>query len=196
MVRMIHFFLKHLPLQTSMDFSMTPHSSFDRSTYAYDGCYGGFTQTGYEYVAKAGGITYEDFYPYYIPTTVCDTSKNDYAVTVTMSYRVDGEAAMVQQVLAGRTLSVSLDANNMGNYRSGIYRGCSVDYNVNHAVNIIGVNVTGGYWIIRNSWGTWWGDNGYMKIAMVRNIVACMFYALYDFYSCQPVEHNDFGVVF
>ena len=87
---------------------------------------------------------------------------------------------MIRQVLAGRTLSVSVDANNMGSYKNGIYRGCSVDYNVNHAVNIVGVNVTGGYWIIRNSWGTWWGDNGYMKIATVRMIVACMSCALYE----------------
>ena len=87
-----------------------------------------------------------------------------------MSYRVDGEAAMINQVLSGRTLSVSLDANNMGSYESGIYRGCGVNYNVNHAMNIIGVNVEEGYWVLRNSWGTWWGDNGYMKLAMVRSI--------------------------
>ena len=79
---------------------------------------------------------------------------------------------MIKQVLAGRTLSVSVDANSMGNYRSGVFRSCPANYNVNHAVNIVGVNVTGGYWIIRNSWGDWWGDNGYMKIAMVSYAVA------------------------
>ena len=87
-----------------------------------------------------------------------------------MAYRVDGEAAMINQVLSGRTLSISLDANDMGSYSSGIYRGCGVNYNVNHAMNIVGVNVEEGYWILRNSWGTWWGDNGYMKLAMVRSI--------------------------
>ena len=74
---------------------------------------------------------------------------------------------MIKQVLAGRTLSISLDANNMGNYRSGVFAECSANYNVNHAMNIVGVNVPGGYWILRNSWGEWWGDNGYMKLAMV-----------------------------
>jgi C1A family cysteine protease len=140
-----------------------------RSTYDYDGCNGGFTQTGYEYVAKTGGITTEALYPYDVTTSYCDRSKNNYAVTVTMSYRVEGEQAMINQVLAGRTLAVSIDANDLGSYKSGIYRGCGVNYNVNHAMQIVGVNVEEGYWILRNSWGTWWGDNGYMKLAMVRS---------------------------
>ena len=137
------------------------------STYDYDGCFGGFTLTAFGYVARAGGITTEALYPYDIDTSYCDTSKNDYAVTVTMAYRVEGEAAMINQVLAGKTLSVAVDANDWGSYQSGIFSGCSPIHNVNHAVNIVGVNVDEGYWIIRNSWGPWWGDNGYMKLALV-----------------------------
>ena len=120
-------------------------------------------------MAKTGGITTEELYPYDTTTSYCDRSKNDYAVTVTMSYRVEGEAAMIAKVLSGKTLSVSIDANQLGPYKSGVWRGCSVNYNVNHAVNIVGVNVEEGYWIIRNSWGTWWGDKGYMKLGMVRS---------------------------
>ena len=140
------------------------------STYDYDGCYGGFPQTGYEYVAKVGGITTDALYPYDTTTSYCDRSKNNYAVTVTMSYRVEGEQAMINQVLSGKTLSVAVDAHDWGKYQSGIYSGCSANFEVNHAVNIVGVNVPGGYWIIRNSWGQWWGDNGYMKLALVRNV--------------------------
>ena len=138
------------------------------STYDYDGCFGGFTLTAFNYVARVGGITTEALYPYDITTSYCDTSKNDYAVTVTMAYRVEGEAAMIQQVLAGKTLSIAVDANQWGSYQSGIFSGCSAVHNVNHAVNIVGVNVDEGYWIIRNSWGTGWGENGYMKLALVR----------------------------
>ena len=75
---------------------------------------------------------------------------------------------MINQVLAGKTLSVAVDANQWGSYQSGIFSGCSDIHNVNHAVNIVGVNLDEGYWIIRNSWGSWWGDNGYMKLALVR----------------------------
>ena len=140
-----------------------------RSTYDYDGCFGGFPLTGCYYVRGAGGITTEALYPYDVDAQSCDTKKNKYAVTVTNAYRVDGEQAMINQVLSGRTLSVAVDANQWGRYQSGIFSGCSAIINVNHAVNIVGVNVPEGYWIIRNSWSQWWGDNGYMKIALVRN---------------------------
>ena len=119
-------------------------------------------------MAKAGGLTTEELYPYDVMTSTCDKSKNNFAVTVTMAYKVDGEQAMINQVLAGRTLSVAVDANQWGPYKSGTFSGCSVNYQVNHAVNIVGVNVPAGYWIVRNSWGSWWGDNGYIKIALVR----------------------------
>ncbi len=35
----------------------------------------------------------------------------------------------------------------------------------NHVVNLVGWNDAGGYWILRNSWDTWWGEDGYMRIA-------------------------------
>jgi Papain family cysteine protease len=150
---------------------------FNRSTYTYDGCNGGFPTTAYDYVAVAGGLTTEALYPYDISTSLCDLTKNKYAVTVVMSYRVIGEQAMIDQVLAGRTLSVAVDASDWGQYRSGIFAGCPANYNVNHAVNIVGVNVPEGYWIVRNSWGTWWGDQGYIKLAMVR-IFRCNMHTL------------------
>jgi hypothetical protein len=36
---------------------------------------------------------------------------------------------------------------------------------VNHAIVLVGWNDTGGYWILKNSWGTSWGESGYMRIA-------------------------------
>ena len=118
----------------------------------------------------AGGITTEALYPYDVNAPTCDPTKNDYVVVVTNTYRVEGEQAMIDQVLSGKTLSVAVDAHDWGPYNSGIFSGCGPNINVNHAVNIVGVNVPGGYWIIRNSWSQWWGDNGYMKIALVRNV--------------------------
>ena len=162
----MHHHTEDRPARPSDD--IVYHLSSHRSTYDYDGCFGGFTLTAFNYVASVGGITTEALYPYDTTTSFCDKSKNDYAVTVTMAYRVEGEANMINQVLAGKTLSVAVDANQWGSYQSGIFSGCSAIHNVNHAVNIVGVNLDEGYWIIRNSWGSWWGDNGYMKLALVR----------------------------
>lgn len=52
-------------------------------------------------------------------------------------------------------------------YKSGIFNACRSDLDVgeiNHAVNIVGWNDAGGYWIVRNSWNTSWGENGYANV--------------------------------
>ena len=74
---------------------------------------------------------------------------------------------MIDYVLGGGTLAVVVDATNWGAYKSGIYNNCVGKHKINHGVNIVGVNVPGGYWIIRNSWADWWGEKGYMKLALV-----------------------------
>ena len=74
---------------------------------------------------------------------------------------------MVAHVLEGGTLSVLIDSSNMASYKTGIFSSCSSPPRLDHAVQIVGVNVADRYWIIRNSWGIQWGENGYMKLALV-----------------------------
>jgi len=65
-------------------------------------------------------------------------------------------------------LAVTVDANDkfMG-YSSGVLRNC-VYGNLNHAVNAVGWTTMDGVEVlkIRNSWGTWWGDEGYIYMAI------------------------------
>ncbi len=70
-----------------------------------------------------------------------------------------------------RTGSLSIYASDQTfrNYKTGIYNNFDCATTVNHAVNIVGwgkdplLNID--YFIVRNSWGTSWGDQGYIKIA-------------------------------
>jgi cathepsin L len=152
---------------------LTSHSSLCtiHSTYDSSGCQGGWPQTAYYYVRNAGGLGFDNLYPYDIAAQRCDSAKKSFAVTVVDHFAVWGEQKMIEFVLGGGTLSVVVDATNWGPYKSGIYSGCGSVLTINHAVNIVGVNVPGGYWIIRNSWGSWWGDNGYMKLALVSTLL-------------------------
>lgn len=54
-------------------------------------------------------------------------------------------------------------------YTGGVYRGQPNPGNVNHAVNIIGWDDDKGAWLIRNSWGPEWGEDGYMWISYGAN---------------------------
>merc|ERR1719510_2714854 len=53
-----------------------------------------------------------------------------------------------------------------GNYGGGVFTGCSTGVNSNHAVVAVGYGTENGedYWIVKNSWGSGWGDGGYIKI--------------------------------
>ena len=158
---MSYFASAHIAL-TSASISLSVDSA-----YAPPTCNGGSFLRAFDYVAKAGGVTYESAYPYNTTLLQCDITKNDYAVTVASWNRVQGQQAMIDHVLGGGTLGVVVDSSTMGLYNSGIFSFCEETV-VDHAVQIVGVNVEGGYWIIRNSWGTGWGENGYMKLALVR----------------------------
>ena len=71
-------------------------------------------------------------------------------------------------------------------YQSGIYDNYSGG-GVNHAVALVGWNDDPGYWILRNSWGTGWGEAGYMRIAYGCHSVGYgANYIIYDPYiSCD-----------
>lgn len=65
------------------------------------------------------------------------------------------------------TTSIIAD-NNFMSYKSSIFR-CEYSYSdslVNHAVQVVGYNLSGNYYIIKNSWGTNWGINGFGYIHM------------------------------
>ena len=76
---------------------------------------------------------------------------------------VGGEAG--QPVAAG----IASHAKTFHLYRGGVYDDPDCGSDLNHVVTVIGAgtdNVTGrAYWLIKNSWGDGWGDQGYIKIA-------------------------------
>eukprot|EP00440_Ansanella_granifera_P073497 gb/GFBE01079753.1/.p1 GENE.gb/GFBE01079753.1/~~gb/GFBE01079753.1/.p1 ORF type:complete len:389 (+),score=88.88 gb/GFBE01079753.1/:1-1167(+) len=62
---------------------------------------------------------------------------------------------------------VSVDAEPWSIYSGGVFDGCGKDATVNHAVIMVGYgtdDLGGKYWLIRNSWGTDWGENGFIRI--------------------------------
>ena len=52
-------------------------------------------------------------------------------------------------------------------YKNGIFTGCPAtsSFFINHAVLLVGYNDTDGYWLIKNSWDTTWGENGFIKVS-------------------------------
>ncbi len=132
----------------------------------YDlGCDGGNTETAYYYVYISGGLTTDENYPYtsyWDVTGDCTYTGGAGVVTVDGYYNIYGESKMKSFVLSTGPLSICLDASTWATYTGGVVSSCGKD--IDHCVQAVGINSDKGYWKVRNSWGTDWGDAGYIYL--------------------------------
>jgi len=134
------------------------------------GCNGGNTETAYEYVRGAGGIETESDYPYTSgggSTGSCRFESSRIAVTISGYHSVSrGESALKNALNAGPA-SLCLAASSWQSYRGGILSRC--DNQVDHCVQGTGYSGSS-YWRIRNSWGTGWGESGFIRLAQGQDL--------------------------
>jgi len=139
-----------------------------------DGCNGGDPPTAYQYVISAGGLeTYAD-YPYTGQDGQCQFVKSKVAQSISSWQYVtqsQNENQMQQFTYAKGPPSVLVDASTWDSYNGGIYTSSNCGTQLDHAVQIVGWQVEQGQnvWIVRNSWGTGWGNAGYLYVAMGQN---------------------------
>ncbi|XP_027355741.1 vignain [Abrus precatorius] len=138
------------------------------------GCNGGLMEYAFEFIKQKGGITTESSYPYIAQEGTCDASKeNDLAVSIDGHENVpaNDEDALLKAV-ANQPVSVAIDAggSDFQFYSEGVFTGdCGKE--LNHGVAVVGYGTTidgTNYWIVKNSWGPEWGEQGYIR--MKRNI--------------------------
>lgn len=143
----------------------------DNTSY---GCSGGFTENAYKYVKKAGGIETNSAYPYTSYQGVtgrCASVASSFVIGVTSFYTIKGESAMATYVQNTGPLSVCVDASTWNSYTGGIMKSCGK--RVDHCVQAVGVDASSsGYWKVRNSWSTSWGESGYIRLAYGANTCA------------------------
>jgi len=138
---------------------------------SYDmGCDGGWTELGFEYVME-NGLSLDSDYPYTSYNNeigACKADTSDFVVKVDQYYLIPTEASMIDYVLSTGPLSACADSGEWGSYIDGIVKSCGD--NVDHCVQIVGVDTDEGSWKVRNTWGTDWGEGGYIRIATGRNL--------------------------
>jgi len=136
------------------------------------GCNGGDLPTAFAYV-KANGLETDAEYPYTSGNGDSGKCKYDQAKATThisgFKYVVnDGrknDTILATGSYANGPLSICVDASSWQSYTSGIVkRNCGTS--IDHCVQLVGWGVQGRteYWIIRNSWNTNWGLDGYIWI--------------------------------
>merc|ERR1711924_538327 len=67
------------------------------------------------------------------------------------------------------SIAIEADQSSFQHYTGGILSsGCGT--NLDHGVLAVGYNTAEGYWLVKNSWGASWGDNGYIKLSQTGNV--------------------------
>ncbi|PSS16062.1 Actinidain like [Actinidia chinensis var. chinensis] len=141
--------------------------------YPNDGCNGGTASGAYEFIIDNGGINTEENYPYEERDGQCNQDKeNEKYVTIDDYEDVPPSSERtLQKAVAGQpvTVAIASDSSAFKLYESGVFTG-SCGPSIDHGVTIVGYGTENGmdYWIVKNSWGTTWGENGYIK--MQRNV--------------------------
>ena len=141
-------------------------------------CNGGLEIYAFDYVINNGGINTEADYPYESGdgshhTCRFDDSNRVLQISSYTEYPRDEEALTNNLAVEG-PISVGIDAGQRSfqHYSSGIYYDANCrTLLLNHAVLAVGYGSEsdGDYFIVKNSWGTSWGMDGYVLMARNRN---------------------------
>jgi cathepsin L len=139
----------------------------------YDsGCNGGWMTNAFYWVQSNGGLCSESAYPYTSGSTgKAGTCKKSSCSSVSYT-RPSGWAdistseSALQTAVAQQPTSVALEASSAWQlYSGGIFTG-SCGTSLNHGVLAVGYGTSSGmnYWKVKNSWGTSWGESGYIRM--------------------------------
>jgi len=139
--------------------------------YSRSGCNGGWATDAFYWLKQYGGQTKENFYPYTgYYSGWCQRPSSYFKATGFV--QIPNNVYSIKNALAQYgVLAIAVDGNQWANYKSGIFYTNYVGQ-PNHAVNLVGYGTTNGieYWIVRNSWGTGWGENGYIRLNIAAGI--------------------------
>ncbi|KAL1774587.1 dipeptidyl peptidase 1 [Sigmodon hispidus] len=159
---------------------LSPQEVVSCSKYA-QGCDGGFPYLIAGKYAQDFGVVEENCFPYTATDAPCKLKENCLRYYSSEYYYVGGfyggcnEALMKLELVQRGPIAVAFEVHDdFLHYHSGVYHhtGLRDPFNpyeiTNHAVLLVGYGkdpITGsGFWIVKNSWGTQWGEEGYFRI--------------------------------
>jgi len=154
-------------IKTGNLLSFSEQQLIDCSTlYGNSGCSGGLMENGFDYAIDKG-MCNESELPYKAVDGLCSECNKvahfSGCVDVTSSNQLH-----LQEALSYGPVSVAIEADTLvfQFYKSGVINDVKCGTNLDHGVLVVGYGTEDGndYWIVKNSWGPGWGDNGYVKI--------------------------------
>jgi len=129
------------------------------------GCQGGLMDYGFKYIIQNGGIDTEEDYPYTAKNGVCNSSKQRKHVSEIKAFHdvtAENERELASAV-TNQPVSVAIEADQTAfqHYKSGVFDS-TCGTKLDHGVLIVGYDADS--WIVKNSWGATWGEEGYIRM--------------------------------
>ncbi|KAK9877570.1 hypothetical protein WA026_018674 [Henosepilachna vigintioctopunctata] len=141
-----------------------------------EGCNGGLMDNAYRQIEKLGGLEEEKDYPYDGRDEKCHFKKSLARVQLSGAVNISSnETDMAKWLLKNGPISIAINANAMQFYVGGVshpWKFLCNPKNLDHGVLIVGYGVhtypkfkkSLPYWIVKNSWGDSWGEQGYYRV--------------------------------
>jgi len=137
------------------------------------GCNGGLMSQAYDYLLKFGGSQPQASYAYTGRDGACKADAGKISVKIAGHKELAANENALGDALAAGPVSVAIEADQsiFQFYRSGVLDG-ACGRNLDHGVTAVGFGADSstGYWIVKNSWGTSWGNQGYVWIRAMKNM--------------------------
>ncbi|KAL0895152.1 hypothetical protein ABMA27_013603 [Loxostege sticticalis] len=140
------------------------------------GCDGGFMSNALLDTIQFGGIMSLQDYPYQASQSACQADASRIAARVSdcREFYFQSEDELKETLATVGPISILVAATQWMTYHGGLVDASHCDQKLDHAVLLVGYGTaddgTGRpYWTIKNSWGTEWGDEGYIKITRNEN---------------------------
>ncbi|XP_075210581.1 C1 family peptidase 26-29-p [Lycorma delicatula] len=147
--------------------------------FGNNGCDGGEDFRSYEWIMKHGGLPSEsDYGPYLGQDGYCHIKNLTMAAKITgfVNVTTNNEIALKTSLVKHGPISIAIDASqkSLSFYSNGIYYEplChSSEEQLDHAVLLVGYGKLNGepYWLVKNSWSNYWGNDGYVLISPKNN---------------------------
>jgi len=160
-------------IKNNVLFNLSQQELVDCS-YENKGCNGGSMDQAFEFIIDNGLCTNLS-YPYVAQQDECQKDQCEPVVKLTNYSDIEqNNEKVLKRAVYQQPVSVAIQANKRSfqMYQSGIYSDLDCGFQLDHGVLLVGYGYDllndMDYWIIKNSWGPTWGENGYIRIQ--RNI--------------------------
>ena len=147
------------------------------TNYGNGGCNGGWMDYAWDFQRDHGAMLDAD-YPYVSGndgrTRRCKHNSSKTVGNVS-TYGAVTTIADMKAKLVTHPLTIAIDASSYGfqYYKSGVLQANQCTTGLNHAVVVVGYSEGSNYWKIQNSWGTGWGDQGFILFEITSGLGVC-----------------------